>query len=102
MYNKYTVRKRGFGPDALRRFGKDEHRKLAVPKDQVTAHREADNYFVIISRKTLSQLPYSKDELYGLQEEADSGRDHLPGRVYNEMYRLFGKDENLAGVPEKG
>ena len=75
---------------------------IAVPKDQVTAHREADNYFVIISRETLSQLPYSKDELYGLREEADSGRDHLPGRVYNEMYRLFGKDENLAVVPEKG
>ena len=40
MYNKYTVRKRGIGPDALRRFGKGKHRKLAVPKDQVTAHKE--------------------------------------------------------------
>ena len=51
----------------------------------------ADNYFVIISREKLSQLPYSIDEIYGLREDVDSGRYHNPRRVYNGMYRIFGK-----------
>ena len=51
----------------------------------------ADNYFVIISREKLSQLPYSIDEIYGLREEVASGRYHNPKRVYNGMYRIFGK-----------
>ena len=53
--------------------------------------KRADNYYVIVNREKLSQLPYGKDEVYGLREEADSGRDHKPGRVYNGMYRIFGK-----------
>lgn len=60
----------------------------------------ADNYFVIISREKLSQLPYSIDEIYGLREEAALGRYRNPKRVYNGMYRIFGKLPEIDFLPD--
>ena len=60
----------------------------------------ADNYFVIISREKLPQLPYSIDEIYGLREDVDSGRYHNPKRVYNGMYRIFGKLREPEALPD--
>ena len=62
--------------------------------------KSADAYFVIISREKLPQLPYSIDEVYGLREGDGSGRYHNPKRIYNEMYRIFGKTLNLMSAPD--
>ena len=69
----------------------DEGNTFLKTKKFAEVVKGADNYFVIISREKLSQLPYSIDEIYGLREDADSGRYHNPRRVYNGMYRIFGK-----------
>ena len=54
------------------------------------AIRQADNYFVIVSRESLPQLPYSVEEIYGLREGKGSGKYHEVKRVYNEMFRIYG------------
>ena len=69
-------------------------------KEFANTVKGADNYFVIISREKLSQLPYSIDEIYGLRESDSSGKYHNPKRVYNEMYRIFGKMPDSLNPPE--
>lgn len=51
--------------------------------------RGSDNYFVIVSRDDLSQLPYSIDEIYGLKNSSDSSKYKTYKKVYNEMYKLY-------------
>ena len=49
----------------------------------------SDNYFVIVSRDDLGQLPYSVDEIYGLRNDTDTQKYRQYKRIYNEMYRLY-------------
>lgn len=51
--------------------------------------RGSDNYFVIIYRDALSQLPYSIEEIYGLHNVSDSQKYRKFHKVYNEMYKLY-------------
>jgi hypothetical protein len=46
-----------------------------------------DNYFVIVTRDDLSQLPYSVDEIYGLKNDTSKYKQFK--KVYNEMYSLY-------------
>lgn len=39
------------------------------------AARESDNYYVLVARESLPQLPYSVDEIYGLKHQ--SGNDQV-------------------------
>ena len=64
----------------------DEGNAFLRTKDFADSVKRADNYFVIISRESFPQLPYSVDEIYGLRE----GKYREAKRVYNEMYRLYG------------
>ncbi len=45
-----------------------------------------DNYFVIVTREDLPNLPYSVDEIYGIHT---SGRYHDLKRTYNELYHIY-------------
>ena len=78
----------------------DEGHTFLKTKEFAEAVEGADHYFVIISREKLSQLPYSIDEIYGLREDVDSGRYHNPKRVYNGMYRIFGKLPEPDTLPD--
>lgn len=49
----------------------------------------SDNYFVIVSRDDLSQLPYSIDEIYGLRDATDIQKYKTYRRIYNEMYKIY-------------
>lgn len=60
----------------------------------------ADNYFVIVSRDDLNQLPYSVDEIYGLRNVSDSQKYKSYHRIYNEMYKLYHIDTRLNGQME--
>lgn len=51
--------------------------------------RGSDNYFVIVTRDALSQLPYSVDEIYGLRNVSDTSKYKIYKKVYNEMYHLY-------------
>lgn len=78
----------------------DEGNAFLRTKEFADAVRGADNYFVIVSRESLPQLPYSVDEIYGLREGKDSGRYREPKRVYNEMYRIYGDIQTKVRQPE--
>lgn len=78
----------------------DEGNGFLRKKEFADLVKGADNYFVIISREKLQQLPYSIDEIYGLREDHASGRYHSPKRVYNEMYRIFGSVPKPVGLPD--
>ena len=54
----------------------------------------SDNYFVIVTRDDLSQLPYSIEEIYGLKNVSDNQKYKSYKRIYNEMYRLY--DFNIS------
>ena len=60
----------------------------------------SDNYFVIVSRDDLSQLPYSIDEIYGLRNVSDKQKYKAYHRVYNEMYKLYNLDTSKTFSPE--
>jgi hypothetical protein len=49
----------------------------------------SDNYFVIVTRDDLSQLPYSVEEIYGLKNASDNQKHKNYTRIYNEMYKLY-------------
>ncbi|MGB4093920.1 MAG: translation initiation factor 2 [Ruminococcus flavefaciens] len=62
--------------------------------------RGSDNYFVIVTRDDLSQLPYSVDEIYGLRNVSDNQKYKIYHRIYNEMYKLYHFDYGKPFVPE--
>ena len=52
------------------------------------AIQETDNYYVIVSRESLPNLPYSAEEIYGIRM---SGRYGGLKQCYNEFYRIYGR-----------
>ena len=75
----------------------DETASFLKEKKFAEMVRGADNYFVIISRDDLEQLPYSVEEIYGLRDVSDSSKYKTYKKVYNEMYKLY----NLADISSK-
>ena len=62
--------------------------------------RGSDNYFVIVSRDDLNQLPYSVDEIYGLKNVSESQKYKSYKKIYNEMFKLYNFDFSKSFVPE--
>ena len=74
----------------------DETASFIKSKEFAESVRGADNYFVIVSRDDLEQLPYSVDEIYGLRNVSSLSKYKSFKKVYNEMYHLY----NLAMLNE--
>ena len=51
--------------------------------------QKTDNYYVIVTRESLSTLPYSVEEIYGIRT---SGRYGTLKQSYHEFYRIYGSD----------
>lgn len=64
----------------------DEENRFITSQTFADAVKNSDNYFVLITREDLPNLPYSVDEIYGIHT---SGKYHDTKRVYNEMYRIY-------------
>lgn len=64
----------------------DEENKFVRSQEFASAVKASDNYFVIVTREDLPNLPYSVDEIYGIHT---SGKYHDLKRTYNEMYRIY-------------
>lgn len=64
----------------------DEENKFVKSREFAAAIKDSDNYFVIITREDLPNLPYSVDEIYGIRT---SGKYHDLKRTYNELYRIY-------------
>lgn len=65
----------------------DEDNAFLPTNEFASAVRESDNYYVIITREGLPNLPYSVTEIYGIRE---SGKYASLSQTYNEMYRIYG------------
>lgn len=69
----------------------DECNRFVKSEDFAICVKESDNYFVIVTRDDLPNLPYSVKEIYGIRE---SGKYAGLKQVYNEFYCLYGDVEN--------
>lgn len=64
----------------------DEGNEFVLSNEFAAAVRNSDNYFVIVTREGLPNLPYSVDEIYGIRE---SGKYAALKQTYNEFYRIY-------------
>lgn len=86
-------------------FGDNEFEIKILNKDQIVHNMEefaaevrgSDNYFVLITRENLYNLPYSVEEIYGLYA---SGRYQNTKKIYQQMYRIYSDIQELPIKPE--
>lgn len=76
----------------------DEENSFINTEEFASMVKESDNYFVLITRENLYNLPYSVDEIYGLHE---SGKYHDTRKVYQQMYHIYSIEEKFPIEPEK-
>ena len=76
----------------------DEENHFIRTKEIAEAVKESDNYFVIITRENLYNLPYSVEEIYGIHS---SGKYQNTKRVYQEMYKIYPASNTFVDKPEK-
>lgn len=68
----------------------DEGNNFVLTDDFAAVVRQSDNYFVIVTREGLPNLPYSVEEIYGIRE---SGKYATLKQTYNEFYRIYGRKD---------
>lgn len=73
----------------------DEENQFVKSRDFAAAVKCSDNYYVIVTREDLPNLPYSVDEIYGIHT---SGKYHDLRRTYNEMYQIYSPKMLLGKV----
>lgn len=71
----------------------DEGNSFVTTQEFAEKVKGADNYFVLIIRDSLPNLPYSVEEIYGIRTS-----DKYAGlkQVYHEFYHLYGKQDLLG------
>ena len=67
----------------------DEGNRFVSSVDFADAICGSGNYYVIITREALDNLPYSVTEIYGIKS---SGKYGIQEPVYHQMYRIYGED----------
>ena len=69
----------------------DEDSAFMKTHEFAHAARHSSNYYVLIAREALPQLPYSVDEIYGLKNTTRSSSKYPAyTRVSTSVYRVFG------------
>lgn len=71
----------------------DEGCHFVATQEFASMVKNSDNYFVIVTRDSLPNLPYSIEEIYGIRKSQKySGLK----KTYNELYHLYGNLELLS------
>ncbi|MCR5777917.1 MAG: translation initiation factor 2 [Lachnospiraceae bacterium] len=65
----------------------DEDNSFLTSYDFAEVVRESDNYYVLVTREGLVNLPYSVDEIYGIRT---SGKYAGLKQSYHEFYHIYG------------
>jgi hypothetical protein len=73
----------------------DEENQFVKSQKFASAVKTSDNYFVIITREDLPNLPYSVEEIYGIHT---SGKYHDLRRTYNELYQIYSPETYIGKV----
>ena len=76
----------------------DEGNDFVTQEEFASAIKGSDNYFVIITRENLYNLPYSVEEIYGLHY---SGKHQNTKKVYQETYQIYSAVRELPVKPKK-
>ena len=71
----------------------DEDSPVIKSKEFAERIKNSGNYYVIITREDLPNLPYSVDEIYGIHS---SGRYSDTRKIYNEFYRLYSCNDDYS------
>lgn len=64
----------------------DEDSVFVTSEDFAKAIKHSNNYYIIINRRKLSQLPYSINCIYAIRQ---SGKYMNTKQIYNEVYQLY-------------
>ena len=67
----------------------DEGNRFVISEDFAKEVQVGKNYYVIVTRESLANLPYSVTEIYGIHS---SGKYESFEPVYHEMYRIYDKE----------
>ncbi len=76
----------------------DEGNNFVRTDEFARAIQDTDNYYVIVSREGLPNLPYSVDEIYGIHK---SGKYGSLKKCYQEFYHIYGEDNTSIIKPSK-
>lgn len=76
----------------------DEENAFIKTEDFASAIKESDNYYVLITRENLYNLPYSVEEIYGLHS---SGKYQNTTKVYQQLYHIYSGCEDTSVRPDK-
>lgn len=79
----------------------DEDSSFMKSHEFAHAARCSSNYYVLVARESLPQLPYSVDEIYGLKNTNRSTTKYpVYSRTYASTYRIYGKSEFDGARPQ--
>ena len=70
----------------------DEGQSFIFTEEFAGAVRDSDNYYVLITRRPLRNLPYSTKEIYGIRT---AGKYHFPEKVYQEFYPIYANESKM-------
>ncbi len=77
----------------------DEENRFVKSQEFAEAVKASSNYFVIVTREDLPNLPYSVEEIYGIHTP---GKYHDMKRTYNELYHIYStgnyNTENISDI----
>ena len=73
----------------------DEGARFTASEEFASAIKESTNYYVIVTRERLENIPYSVNEIYGIRM---SGKYNGLKQVYNELYTYYDKNINTANA----
>ena len=76
----------------------DEENQFIRQQEFAELVKVSDNYFVIITRENLYNLPYSVEEIYGLYS---SGKYQNTKQIYQEMYHIYPLNQDFSCKPDK-
>ena len=69
----------------------DEGNQFIATDEFSSALKQSDNYYVIVTREGLPNLPYSVEEIYGIKT---AGKYGTLQQTYQEFYRIYGDVKN--------
>ncbi len=72
----------------------DEGNAFVYSKDFAKAVKGSDNYYVIVTRESLHELPYSVNEIYELKNTTRSKYPPVK-RLYSRFYHLYGMNKEI-------
>ena len=76
----------------------DEENAFINTEEFAAAIQGTDNYFVLVTRENLYNLPYSVEEIYGLHS---SGKYQNTKKTYQQMYRIYSNSDDLPIKPKQ-